>query len=109
LSATLPALEPQSFEEAVADPARLVIVDFWADWCSPCHAMTPALESFAEGASDTVVYTVDTVAHPSLAEKFDVMSLPTLLLFKDGALVHRTTGVKRLPQLQKLAEQYGAA
>jgi thioredoxin 1 len=110
LSGTLPALGTTSFDAALADESKLVIVDFWADWCSPCHAMTPALEAFAAANADvTAVYTVDTVAHPELAERFAVMSLPTLLLFRDAELVHRTTGVKRLPQLEKLAEQHGVA
>lgn len=109
MSADLPALDPGTFGSAVADPDRLVVVDFWADWCAPCHAMTPALEAFAEESPDVVVYAVDTVEHPGLAEQHGVMSLPTLLFFRAGELVHRTTGVKRLPQLKKLAEQHGAA
>lgn len=109
MSGTLPSLSPDTFEAAIADPHRLVVVDFWADWCSPCHAMTPALEQFsASDAARSAVYTVDTVAHPQLAERFEVMSLPTLLYFRQGALVHRTTGVKRLPQLVRLAEEHAA-
>ena len=104
----MPELESttsEDFDERIQD-TRLVVVDFWADWCAPCHAMTPALEQFAvESAGEVVVLTADTVAHPDLAERFSIISLPTLLVFRSGELVHRTSGVKRLPQLRRMVAE----
>lgn len=90
--------------------SKLLVVDFWADWCAPCHAMSAAVNQLAaEEAEAVTVVTVDTVEHPQLSERFAVRSLPTLLVFRDGELVHRTTGVKRLPQLRRLIAEHGAA
>lgn len=80
----------------------LALVDFGAEWCAPCKAMIPVLKKISETYGATVpVYSVDTDRFPELAAKHGVMSLPTLLLFKNGAPVERIVGAVSEKELRK--------
>ena len=69
----------------------VVLVDFYADWCGPCKMITPILKDVQEELGDKVtIVKVDVDADGDLAQRFDVMSIPTLILFKDGQAVNRT-------------------
>ena len=95
-----------TFEETVAASATPVIVDFWAEWCGPCKMIAPALEEIAtehEGKLTVAKLNVDD--NPDTARRFDVMSIPTLLVFQEGQPVKRLVGAKGKGQLlQDLAE-----
>jgi thioredoxin 1 len=85
---------------------KLVLVDFWASWCAPCRMMAPVLNEVAtELSGNTHVGKVNVEQYQSLAQKFKVRGIPTLILFKNGAEVNRFVGVKSkdflLQQIQK--------
>lgn len=93
-------LDNSTFDETVAGSDLPVLVDFWAEWCGPCKAIAPILEEIADEHGDRVrIAKLNVDDNPDLARRFDVMSIPTLILFKDGAPEHRLVGAKGKGQL----------
>ncbi len=93
-------LTTMTFDEEVASSDVPVVVDFWAEWCGPCRMVAPVLESIAadhEGKIRITKLNVDDA--PDIARRFEVMSIPTLLVFKDGVLKKRMVGAKGKNQL----------
>ena len=75
----------QSFEQEVLQSDKPVIVDFWAEWCGPCHAVGPVLDKIAEERSDELkLVKVNIDEEQELAQRYGVMSIPTVILFRDG-------------------------
>ena len=75
----------ETFEAEVLQSEQPVIVDFWAEWCGPCHAVAPVLDKIAEErAAELRVVKVNIDEEPDLAQRYGVMSIPTILLFKSG-------------------------
>jgi len=82
-----------SFEADVLNSKEPVVVDFYADWCGPCHMMTPAVEQLAEEyAGKVLIGKLDVDVNQEIAIRYGVMGIPTLGLFKDGQLVDRMVG-----------------
>ncbi|OYV23918.1 MAG: thioredoxin [Acidimicrobiales bacterium 20-64-4] len=93
--ATISTLTDATFEETVRGASKPVLVDFWAEWCGPCKMIAPILEEIAvEQVEKLSIAKLDVDANVATATKYSVMSIPTLLLFKDGEVVARLVGAK---------------
>lgn len=93
----------QNFEEEVLRSEKPVLVDFWATWCGPCMRQGPIVEELAgEGYS---VGKVDVDQEPALAQKYQIMSIPTLIIFKDGKEAKRLVGLTAKDTLKALMDE----
>ena len=82
-----------NFEKEVLRSDKPVLVDFWATWCGPCRMLAPTVAAIAEERAEVLkVGKVDVDQEPELARRFGIMSIPTLILFKDGQAVRQTMG-----------------
>ena len=94
----------ENFNEEVLNSKGLVLVDFWATWCGPCRALGPILEDFANEYTNVKVGKINVDEQPKLASQFRVMSIPTLLLFKDGEVVKKSVGLLSKDELVELTK-----
>lgn len=91
-----------TFDAEVLQSKSLVVVDFWAEWCGPCKRIAPLLEDLAEEyAGKLKVVKVDVDQNQALAERFRIMSIPTLIFFKDGQVVDHVIGAVGRDQLEQ--------
>src|SRR5262245_34993121 len=94
-------LTERTFDEVLATAEGLVMVDFWAEWCGPCRAIAPVLEELVEASSGRVkLMKVNVDENPDLAARWAIRSIPTILFFKDGAVVDRVVGAAPRATLQ---------
>lgn len=84
----------ESFEKEVLNSDKTVLVDFWATWCGPCRMLSPVIEEIASEMPEIKVCSVNIDEQNELAAKFGVMSIPTLLVFKNGKVSQTSVGVK---------------
>lgn len=93
----------QEFDTLVLQAKGKVLVDFFATWCGPCKMMAPVLDSVNEELGDKgVIYKVDIDQELSLAQRFNIMSVPTLVLFEDGKPVQQLIGLQSAPAISQL-------
>lgn len=96
-------LSKDSFDAEISVGATLV--DFWATWCGPCRMQAPILEELERQTGDSLkIAKVDVDSEMELARRFRVMSIPTLLLFRDGQLVSRKIGLQDIEQLKEMVK-----
>ena len=83
-----------NFEEMVLNNPKPVLLDFWASWCGPCRMVLPVVEEIAEERDDIKVGKINVDEQPELAMQFGVMSIPTLMVIKDGKVTAQSVGAK---------------
>ena len=98
-------LTDKNFAEEISE--GLVMVDFWAPWCGPCRMQTPILEQTSEDYVDQVKFVkVNVDENPATSQQFGIMSIPNMLLFKDGQVVENIVGVHQKAQLKPIIDKH---
>ena len=95
----------ENFQREVLESEKPVLLDFWAAWCGPCRMIAPALEEIAAERSDIKVCKVNVDEQSELAKKFQVMSIPMLVVVKDGEVVHKTIGAQPKASIEKFVDE----
>ena len=91
-----------NFQDEVLNSDKPVLVDFWASWCGPCRMVAPFLEEIAAERSDVMVCKINVDEEPELASRYNVMSIPTLLVVKEGQVVNQAVGARPKSQILSL-------
>lgn len=100
-------LTDATFDTEVTNAEQPVLIDFWAEWCGPCRMVAPIVESLAEDYRGKVkVAKLNVDENPQVSRRFNIRSIPTLLLFKDGELKETAIGLQPKPQLEQLLDRY---
>lgn len=98
-------LTEQALEDELLQSQQPVLIDFWAPWCAPCRAMTPAVEAVAQQYAGTArVFKLNVDDNPNASPRFNIKGIPTLILFKDGKEANRLTGLAGKEQIAELIQ-----
>jgi len=92
----------KNFQKEVMGCETPVVVDFWAEWCGPCRALLPVIEEFANAHHEIKVCKINVDEEEELSAKFEIMSIPTILVFKEGKITNRSSGVKTVQQIEDM-------
>lgn len=99
------AITAENFTNEVIRSDKPVLLDFWAEWCGPCRMLAPVLAEFAESHDDVKVGKVNVDEQRALAAQFGIMSIPTLILFRDGKPVAQKIGLQNAASLEQLISE----
>ena len=97
-------MNKENFQEEVVQSDKPVLVDFWASWCGPCRMVSPIVDEIAQERPDVKVVKVNVDQEQELALQFGVMSIPTLVVMKDGQVVNQAVGVRPKEQILDLVK-----
>ena len=95
----------EDFEARVLKSEVPVVVDFFADWCGPCKMLAPIIEQLAENNDDVEFFKVNIDENPQLADDYDIMSIPNVVMFKDGDVADRVVGLRTAEQMQEFINE----
>ena len=95
-------ISKENFQQEVLESEKTVLLDFWAAWCGPCQMLLPTIEELADEVSNAKICKINVDEQPELAAKFNVMTIPTLIVIKDGKVVSTSVGVKSKAEILKM-------
>ena len=97
-------INDKNFNQEVMGEEKLVVADFWASWCGPCKMLTPVLEEVSKEMKNVKFVKINVDENPALSQKFRGSSIPTVMVFKDGALKDTMVGFRRKEDIVKMVE-----
>lgn len=98
-------IEEKDFNKVISNKEKKVIVDCYADWCGPCRMLSPIIDDLAEEVDSCEFYKLNVDEAENVSREYGIMSIPTVLIFKDGKVINKSIGLKTKEELKELIEK----